>query len=228
MSKTVLVIDDHQDLAELVERTLIQEGFDVIIALDGKSGLEIAQQHHPDLIVLDLTMPGLDGLEVCQRLRSNPRTRRVPIIVLSARATEADRVLGLERGADDYLIKPFGPRELVARVNAVLRRSEMQQQEKQPRIAAGDLTIDFLAHQVSYSGNVIPLLPAEFRVLEALAVRPDQTLSRDEIIQTALRSQTAVTERTVDVHITNIRKKLGAGAKHIETVRTVGYKFRQG
>jgi DNA-binding response OmpR family regulator len=224
-NKTVLVIDDHQDLAELVERTLAQEGLDVIIALDGKSGLEIARQHHPDLVVLDLTMPGLDGLEVCQQLRSDPRMGRVPIIVLSARAMEADRVLGLEKGADDYLIKPFGPRELVARVNAVLRRSAMQQQGDRAEIRAGELLIDLLGHRVTYANQPVALLPAEFRVLEALAARAEQTLSRDEIIQAALRSQTAVTERTVDVHITNIRRKLGEGARHIETIRTVGYKF---
>jgi DNA-binding response OmpR family regulator len=224
---TILVIDDHKELAELVQRSLSQQGFDVILAHDGPTGLRIAREHQPDLVVLDLTMPGMDGLEVCRELRQDPRGRKVPVIVLSARAGEEDRVIGLEQGADDYLIKPFSPRELLARVKAALRRSAMTQ-EGNAVIQSGDLTIDLQGHEATYGGKRLALLPSEFRILELLASRPGRTFTRDEIIDAALRQEEAVTERTVDVHITRLRKKLGAAADRIETVRTVGYKFRDG
>lgn len=223
-SGTVLVIDDQRDLAELVERALMQEGFDVIIATDGASGLSIAKEHHPDLVILDLTMPGMDGLEVCKRLRADPRRGRVPILVLSARASEADRVMGLETGADDYVIKPFGAKELVARVKALLRRAAAPQQAA-ARLESGRLAIDFHQHRVTYDGTEVPLTAAEFRVLEFLAGEPGRVFSRDEIIAGAMQRDSTVTERTVDAHIAGIRKKLGEGAEHIETVRSVGYRF---
>ncbi len=224
---TVLVIDDHKELAELVQRSLAQNGFDVIIANNGPSGLKIAREHRPDLVILDLTMPGMDGLEVCRQLRQDPRAGNTPVIVLSARAGEEDRVLGLEQGADDYLIKPFSPRELLARVKAALRRAAMTR-EGIAIIQSGELLIDLQGHEVKYSGKRLALLPTEFRVLELLASWPGRTFTRDEIIDAALRQEEAVTERTVDVHITRLRKKLGPAADQIETVRTVGYKFRDG
>lgn len=223
--QTVLVIDDHKELAELVQRSLEQEGFDVIIAGDGPSGLEIARQHRPDLIILDLTLPGMDGLEVCRQLRNDPRAGRTPVLMLSARASEDDRVIGLEQGADDYLIKPFSPRELLARVRAALRRMSMLKAGRSV-IRAGDLAIDLQGHEATLAGKKLALLPSEFRVLEMLASDPGRTFTRDEIIEGALRHEEAVTERTVDVHITRLRKKLGDAADLIETVRTVGYKFR--
>ena len=223
--QTVLVIDDHKELAELVQRSLEQEGFDVIIASDGPSGLEIARQHRPDLIILDLTLPGMDGLEVCRQLRNDPRAGRTPVIMLSARASEDDRVIGLEQGADDYLIKPFSPRELLARVRAALRRVSMLKAGRS-MIRAGDLAIDLQGHQATLRSKKLALLPSEFRVLEMLASDPGRTFTRDEIIEGALHHEEAVTERTVDVHITRLRKKLGDAAELIETVRTVGYKFR--
>ena len=223
--QTILVIDDERDLADLVRRSLEAAGFDVILAPDGSSGLDIARSHRPDLIVLDLSMPGMDGLEVCQRLRREPRHAHLPIIVLSARASATDRVVGLELGADDYLIKPFLPRELVARVNAVLRRSAGHA-HAHAVIRSGDLVIDVHGHKVSYRDNPILLTAAEFRVLEFLASHPGRAFSRDEILESALHSDSAVTERTVDAHIVGIRKALGAAAEHIETVRSVGYRFR--
>ena len=224
-SQTILVIDDQRDLAEAVERALSIEGFDVIIATDGKSGLTIAREHAPDLVILDIGMPGIDGLEVCRRLRADPRQGRIPILVLSARASEADRVVGLETGADDYVIKPFGARELVARVKALLRRAGAGPESK-PIIQSGKLKIDLHQHRVTYDNDEILLTAAEFRVLEFLAREPGRVFSRDEVIEGALHSDAAVTERTVDAHIAGIRKKLGAGADHIETVRAVGYRFR--
>jgi DNA-binding response OmpR family regulator len=174
--------------------------------------------------VLDLMMPEMDGLEVCRQLRGDSRTARLPIIMLTARAAEADRVVGLELGADDYITKPFSPRELVARVKAILRRTAPQ--EPQQVIRRGDLLIDIDRREVSYQQTPIPLTATEFRILQFLAGRPGRVLSRDEIIDAALGRDAAVTDRTIDVHLTSIRKKLGPGGEMIETVRGFGYKFR--
>lgn len=222
---TILVIDDEKDLIELVRYNLEKEGFDVIAATDGQAGLEVVKKHRPDLVVLDLMMPGLDGLQVCQRLRTDPRAGRIPLIMLTAKATEADRVVGLELGADDYITKPFSPREVIARVKAVLRRSVPQQDDRQ-LIRNGDVTIDLSGHEVTYRGQRVSLTATEFRILEFLAARPGRVFSRDEIIDAALGNDTAVFDRTVDVHITAIRRKLGDGGEQIETVRGFGYKFR--
>jgi DNA-binding response OmpR family regulator len=226
MSKgTILVIDDEKDLIELVRYNLEKEGYDVIAAGDGPSGLEVIRKHHPDLVVLDLMMPGMDGLSVCQQLRSDARVGRVPIIMLTAKATEADRIVGLELGADDYITKPFSPREVVARVKAVLRRSNSQAAIPEI-IRSGDLVIDLNGHEVTFRGQRIGLTATEFRILEFLAGRPGRVFSRDEIIDAALGNDAAVFDRTIDVHMTAIRRKLGAGGERIETVRGFGYKFR--
>ncbi len=226
MSKgTILVIDDERDLLELVRYNLEKEHLDVICASDGRSGLEIATKHRPDLIVLDLMMPGTDGLEVCRQLRGDARTARIPLIMLTARATEADRVVGLELGADDYVTKPFSPRELAARVKAVLRRSAMQEEPPEV-IRAGSLIIDVRRHEVTCDGHAVHLTATEFKILQFLAGRPGRVSSRDEIIDAALGQDTAVFDRTIDVHITAIRRKLGKAGDYIETIRGFGYKFR--
>jgi two-component system phosphate regulon response regulator PhoB len=222
---TVLVIDDEKDLIDLVRYNLEKEGYDVIAAYDGQSGLEVAMKHAPDLVVLDLMMPGMDGLQVCQRLRSDPRTARMPVIMLTAKATEADRIVGLELGADDYITKPFSPREVVARVKAVLRRAASQHDEPSV-IRSGELQIDLLGRDVTFAGHRISLTATEFRILQFLATRPNRVFNRDEIISAALNNDAAVFDRTVDVHITSIRRKLGAAGDLIETVRGFGYKFR--
>jgi DNA-binding response OmpR family regulator len=222
---TILVIDDEKDLIELVRYNLEREGYDVIAAADGPSGLEIAMQHKPDLIVLDLMMPGMDGLEVCKQLRSDARTNRVPVIMLSAKAAETDRIVGLELGSDDYITKPFSPRELVARTKAVLRRTVLQESQGQV-IRQGELSIDVNRHEVSFQGASVALTATEFRILHFLASRPGRVLSRDEIIDAALGRNAAVFDRTIDVHVTAIRKKLGKGGEQIETIRGFGYKFK--
>jgi DNA-binding response OmpR family regulator len=222
---TVLVIDDEKDLIELVRYNLDKEGFDVVAANDGTSGLEIATRHKPDLVVLDLMMPGMDGLEVCRRMRGDERTRRIPVIMLTAKAAEADRVVGLEMGADDYVIKPFSTRELVARVKAVLRRTS-EQAEPAEVIRSGDLVIDSKRHEVTYGGEPVALTATEFRILQFLASRPGRVVTREEIIDAALGREAAIFDRTIDVHITAIRKKLGNGGQQIETVRGFGYKFK--
>jgi DNA-binding response OmpR family regulator len=221
---TILVIDDQKDLADLVRRSLEQEGFDVILAMDGTSGLKIATDHRPDLVVLDLSMPDIDGLEVCQRLKGDPRHVRIPILVLSARASAAERILGLELGADDYLVKPFVPRELVARVKALLRRPG-DRTATTAAVRMGDLTVDLHAHHATLRGKPVPLTAAEFRILAHLALHAGRAFSRDEIIEAALHSDAAVTERTVDAHMVGIRKALGDAAEYVQTVRTVGYRM---
>jgi two-component system phosphate regulon response regulator PhoB len=222
---TVLVIDDEKDLIELVRYNLDKEGFDVVAANDGTSGLEIATRHKPDLVVLDLMMPGMDGLEVCRRMRGDDRTRRIPVIMLTAKAAEADRVVGLELGADDYVVKPFSTRELVARVKAVLRRTA-EQAEPVEVVRSGELVIDSKRHEVTYGGQSVALTATEFRILQFLASRPGRVVSREEIIDAALGREAAIFDRTIDVHITAIRKKLGDGGQQIETVRGFGYKFK--
>ena len=222
---TVLVIDDEKDLLELVRYNLEKEHMDVITATDGQSGLEIGLKHKPDLVLLDLMMPGMNGLEVCKQLRSDARTSRVPIIMLTAKAAETDKIVGLEMGADDYITKPFSVRELLARVRAVLRRSGPAAEAAEV-IRRGELLIDTAKHEVTYASQRVSLTATEFRILEFLANRPGRVLSRDDIIDGALGRDASVFNRTIDVHVTALRKKLGpAGGQRIETVRGFGYKW---
>ena len=224
--QTILVIEDQKDFRELVGRALERQDFDVILAADGMSGLKIAMQHSPDLVVLDLTLPDIDGLEVCKRLRENPRYQRLPILVMSARGSTPQRVLGLDTGADDYLVKPFHAEELIARVNSILRRAQMPV-EGITVIRAGDLEIDLRSRRVSCKGNPVRLTPAEYRILEFLAVHQGQAFSRDQIIEACLSDEHEgqVIPRAVDTHIVGIRNSLGQAAGHIQTVRTIGYMF---
>ena len=224
---TILVIDDEKDLIELVRYNLEKEGFDVIGAPDGKAGLEVAREHRPDLILLDLMMPGMDGLEVCRRLREDARTAGIPVILLTAKATEADRVVGLEMGADDYVTKPFSPRELVARVKARLRRAAAATEDREI-LRRGDLVVDAGRHEVTWKGKPVVLTAAEFRILRFLAKSPGRVFGRSEILDGAFDRDAAVTDRTIDVHVMAVRKKLGKGGAMLETVRGFGYKLREG
>lgn len=223
---TILVIDDEKDLLELVRYNLEKEQFDVILARNGEEGLQIARKHRPDVIILDIMMPGMDGLEVCRRLRGEDRTAHVPLIMLTARAAESDRVVGLEMGADDYVTKPFSPRELVARVRAVLRRSS-RSEETPDVISVAGIHIDVGRHEVTCDGKHVSLTATEFKILYYLASRPGRVVSRDEIIDGAMDREAAVTDRTIDVHMTSIRKKLGPSGTLIETVRGFGYKLKE-
>ena len=227
MPGTILVIDDEKDLIELVRYNLEKEGFDVIGAPDGKAGLEVARAHRPDLILLDLMMPGMDGLEVCRRLREDARTAGIPVILLTAKATEADRVVGLEMGADDYVTKPFSPRELVARVKVRLRRAAAATEDREI-LRRGDLVVDAGRHEVSWKGKPVVLTAAEFRILRFLAKSPGRVFGRSEILDGAFDRDAAVTDRTIDVHVMAVRKKLGKGGAMLETVRGFGYKLREG
>jgi phosphate regulon transcriptional regulator PhoB len=223
---TILVIDDEKDLAELVSYNLRKEGFVVAYAQNGESGLTSAIGNPPDLVLVDLMMPGIDGLEVCRRLRANSRTASVPVIMLTARSEESDRVVGLELGADDYVTKPFSPRELAARIKAVLRRASPQSAPSKV-IRQGELTIDLTRREVSCEGKNIVLTASEFRLLQFIATHPGQVFSRSELIDGALGRDVSVVDRTIDVHITGLRRKLGNCGECIETVRGFGYRFRE-
>jgi two-component system, OmpR family, alkaline phosphatase synthesis response regulator PhoP len=224
--KTILIIDDEKDLIELVRYNLEKEGFQVKTSGDGENGLVAAAQVVPDLIVLDLMLPGIDGLEVCRALRSNPRTSRVPVIMLTARGAESDRVVGLEMGADDYVTKPFSPRELIARIRALLRRSG----DRHPHLEVvrrGALVVDLSRREVTFRQTAIALTATEFKLLHVLASQPGRVFSRSELIDGVLGRDVAVQDRTIDVHVVSLRKKLGACGDQIQTVRGFGYRFNE-
>jgi len=228
MSETViLVIEDEADIRELVEYNLKREGYQVISARSGLDGLKLAEQKMPTLVLLDLMLPDVDGLTVCRRLKSTPATQKIPVVMLTAKTEEADIVSGLEVGADDYITKPFSPRVLIARLRAVLRRDTGDSSEAQEVIYAGEIRIDSGRHETTVSGKRIELTSTEFRLLYLLAGRPGWVFSRDQIVDAVRGDDTIVTDRTVDVHIAGLRKKLGPKGKQIETVRGVGYRFRE-
>jgi two-component system phosphate regulon response regulator PhoB len=221
----VLVIDADKEHVKLLRHTLTANNYDVIAAGRGDTGLEIALRHKPDLILLEVKIPGVDGLEVCRRLRRDDRGFRIPVIILSALGGEMDRVVGLELGADDYITKPFSPRELVARVKSLLRRVSAAAEPCEVR-RCGDLVLDTGRREVTYRGNPIPLTAAEFRILECLLNHPGRVLSRSEILRIVHADDVAVADRTIDVHVGYIRRKLGSGGQRIETMRGFGYRLR--
>jgi two-component system alkaline phosphatase synthesis response regulator PhoP len=226
MSKgVVLVIDDEKDLIELVRYNLEKEGFGVLDAGDGESGLSRAASEKPDLIVVDLMLPGIDGFEVCRRLRADSGTSGIPIIMLTAKTSDADRIVGLELGADDYVTKPFNPRELTARVKAILRRSAGFRPD-QALLRRGELSINPASHEVSCGRKKINLTATEYRLIQFLASHPGFVYSRNALIDGALGRDVTVLDRTIDVHIMSLRKKLGKCGEWVETIRGFGYRFK--
>jgi two-component system phosphate regulon response regulator PhoB len=220
----ILVVDDEPEAVELVEFNLKQAGFDVISATDGAEALKKARASLPRLIVLDLMLPEVDGLEVCKMLRRDPDTAKIPIIMLTARAAELDRVLGLELGADDYISKPFSPRELVLRIKKILERGQSQAQEPE-RYRFGDLLIDGARHLVTWRSKKIDLTATEFKLLSLLAARRGRVQSRDQLLRDVWDYHSVIDTRTVDTHMRRLREKLGTAAKYLDTVRGVGYRF---
>jgi two-component system phosphate regulon response regulator PhoB len=224
----ILVVDDEPDLLELIRYNLAQHGYEVTCALSGEEALTQLNARPPDLVVLDLMLPGVDGLEICRAMKRDTRTAIIPIIILSARGEEADVVAGLELGADDYLTKPFSPRVLQARIKAVLRRQPTDTVEEDSTvISRGDLVIHPGRHEVTLRGQPVPLTSTEFRILCLLVRRPGWVFSRQQIIEAAPGHDASVTERSVDVHIVSLRRKLGASGQTIETIRGVGYRFKK-
>jgi two-component system alkaline phosphatase synthesis response regulator PhoP len=228
MKEKILIVEDEKDIVKMLEYNLKKEGFRTSSACDGEDALELANKEHPDLILLDLMLPGIDGLEVCKALKKESKTAAIPIVMLTAKTQEVDKVLGLELGADDYMTKPFSPRELIARIKAVLRR--VKDKEKLPEIIRiGDLVIDFSKILVTLKNKPVELTSKEFELLKTLIQAKGRVLSRDYLLDTIWGFDHAVEiqTRTVDVHIRTLRKKLKSEAKYIITVKNYGYRFEQ-
>ncbi len=229
MSKAkILIIEDDRSLTEVVAYNLRQENFEVLIAHDGQDGLTQAQLKSPDLVVLDLMLPVVDGLNVCRRLRADVATRNTLIVMLTAKAEESDEVVGFSMGADDYVTKPFSVRVLVERIKALVRRREMESSTESDEILHLGIGVDRRRHRATAEGESLPLTRSEFRLLDALIRQPGRVFQRSELIDAALGDDAIVMERTIDVHIRSLRRKLGNRAEVIETVRGVGYRFREG
>lgn len=223
----ILVVDDEEDILELVRFNLSKEGYQVTCATTGEKAVEIALSQHPHLIVLDLMLPGMDGLEVAKFLKNNPETWNIPIVMLTAKGEESDVVTGLELGADDYVTKPFSPKILGARVKAVLRRNAADLEDDTEVVKIHNLLIHPGRREVRVDGERIDLTFTEFGVLRYLVRRPGWVFTRSQIVDAVRGSDYFVTDRSVDVQIVGLRKKLGPAGKHIETVRGVGYRFRE-
>ena len=221
----IVVIEDEVDILEVINYNLSKEGFDVCSALDGEEGLALIKKEVPDLVLLDLMLPGLDGIEICRKLKTDYSTRSIPIIMVTAKGEESDIVLGLGMGADDYMVKPFRPRELMARIRSVLRRGDFIE-EGEGVVSIDELVIDINRHQVKLEGKKIVLNAMEFKLLHFLASHPGQVFTRENLLNHVSSDDTFIIDRNIDVHIRSIRKKLNKHRELIETIHRVGYRFR--
>jgi two-component system alkaline phosphatase synthesis response regulator PhoP len=224
--ETILIVEDEKDIAELLRYNLTREGFRAIVAVDGAAGLAAAIRD-PDLVLLDLMLPKVDGLEICRVLKKNAQTAHIPVIMLTAKGEESDVITGLELGADDYITKPFSTKVVLARVRAVLRRQQKPETSQTTVLRIHDIEIHPGRHEVLIKGKPVDLTFSEFGILRLLASRPGWVLTRGQIVDAVRGEDYAVTDRAVDVQIVGLRKKLGTHADHIETVRGVGYRFRE-
>jgi two-component system alkaline phosphatase synthesis response regulator PhoP len=222
----ILVVDDEENIRELVRYNLAREGYQVTMAGSGEEALKQAVAKPPDLVVLDLMLPGIDGLAVCRQLKNEPRTAHIPIVMLTVKGEEADIVIGLELGADDYITKPFSPKVLLARLKAVLRRRKSEPIGEADIITVGDLVVHPGRYEVAVQGKAVKLTSTEFRILHLIARQPGWVFTRYQIVDAARGENVAVTDRSVDFHITSLRRKLGPCGELIETVWGVGYRFK--
>ncbi|HYG75201.1 MAG TPA: response regulator transcription factor [Planctomycetota bacterium] len=223
----ILVIEDDNDIRELIRHNLTREGYDVSGTAEGEKGLKLVETNHYDMVILDLMLPGMHGLEVCRRIRANANLRRTGILIVTAKDEEADIVTGLELGADDYLVKPFSIRVLLARVRAVVRRvSDLDAEADEKPFVLGALKIDATRHEVTVKGQRIDLTLAEFRILQNLARQIGRVLTRNQLLDLALGQDHFVLNRTIDVHVSSLRRKLGPCGALVETVRGVGYRLK--
>ncbi len=226
--KKILIIEDDPDIRELLRYNLLREGFEVGVATNGNDGLQMALNNAYDLLVLDLMLPQLSGIEVCKKLRETAHTKHIPIIMLTAKGEETDIVFGLGVGADDYIVKPFGIKELVARVYTRLRsQKQNQRNEESDVVTHGLVEVDRARFQVKVEGTQIPMTLAEFRLFNALISRPGIVLSRDRLLDAVTGGEGVLIDRNIDVHVRSIRKKLGEARDLIQTVRGLGYKFKE-
>jgi DNA-binding response OmpR family regulator len=220
----ILVVDDEQDLVKLIRYHLEKEGYKLLSAYNGEDALSLARKERPELVILDLMLPGIDGLEVCKKLKADQALSHTAIIMLTAKGEESDITTGLKLGADDYVTKPFSPKELVARAQAVLRRTKNVSSTKE-YIEIDNLTIDVCKHEVTINNEPVPLTLTEFRLLHRLASNPGRVFTRDQLLASVSGSETFVIDRTIDAHISSLRKKLNVFASRIITIRGIGYKF---
>jgi DNA-binding response OmpR family regulator len=224
----IIVVEDEPDIREIMLYNLRREGYEAEGFESGSEGLEAIRAKQPNLVILDLMLPGMDGLTVCQQVRAEAAIKATPIIIVSAKEEESDVVIGLGLGADDYVPKPFSPRELLARVKAVLRRSQQADQgDQHERVVIGDLIIDLEKHNVTIDGQLIKLTATEFKLLYQLASHPGRAYSREQLLNRVVGDGVVVVDRNIDVHIRAVRKKIGNYADHIQTVRGVGYRFAE-
>lgn len=226
IKQKILVVDDEIDILTLLQYNLEKSGFIVSVAKDGPEAIEIAGKERPDLIILDLMLPSMEGTEVCKSIKGRAETGHIPIIMLTAKSEEIDRIVGLELGADDYITKPFSPRELILRVKAVLKRNSRE--EKNSITIAGPIYIDTEKFSVTVNNKPVDLTATEIKLLIELTKAPGKVLSREYLLDRAWGHDCFVTDRTVDTHIRRLREKLGKAAGYIETIRGFGYKFREG
>ncbi len=228
MDQSILIVEDEKEIRELLAHYLRREGFRASAAPDGETGLALARSGRPDLVVLDILLPGMDGLEVLRKIRAGAETAGIPVIMLTAKGDETDRIVGLELGADDYIPKPFSPREVVARIKAVFRRSAPRPAAAGPPVLShGDIRLDAARHEVRHRGHPVPLTTKEFRILHALLAAGGRVLSREAILSRAWGDDTHVVARAVDVHIANLRRKIPPLAEAIQTVKDAGYRIRE-
>ncbi len=228
LPRTILVVEDEKEIQDLLAHYLRKEGFSPVLASDGETAIIKAKREKPDLVLLDILLPKADGLEVLRAIRSDDSIGRTPVVMLTAKGDETDRVIGLELGADDYIPKPFSPREVVARIKAILRRSRPGAQEPEPAtLTYRELRMDVPRHEVRCQGKPVSLTSKEFRILQALLTSSGRVLSREAILSKVWGEDTHVIDRTVDVHIAKLRQKIPLLAKAIETVKDVGYKLRE-
>jgi two-component system, OmpR family, alkaline phosphatase synthesis response regulator PhoP len=223
----ILVVDDEEDILKLVQYNLAKEGYEVAGVATGEEAVKAARNRPPDLLLLDLMLPGLDGLSVIRALKAEPATARIPVVVLSARGEESDIVVGLELGAEDYITKPFSPKVLVARVRAILRRRADAPQADDAVVKLHDLVINPGRHEALLKDKALDLTTTEFRMLHFLARKPGWVFTRNQIIDAVRGTEAMITDRAVDVQVVGLRRKLGSAGRHIETVRGVGYRFAE-
>ena len=221
----IVVIEDEPDILEIVSYNLKREGYSVVGVDRGDAALNIIRNESPNLIILDLMLPGMDGLSICQQMKSDPIVRDIPIIIVSAKGEESDIVIGLELGADDYLAKPFSPRELLARVKVVLRRGPVADEQSKQRIVIQGLVIDVARHEVKISGEIKDLTATEFKILHQLASQPGRAFTREQLLNRVVGHGVVVVDRNIDVHIRAVRRKLGDYSSLIQTIRGVGYRL---
>lgn len=226
--KKIVIVEDEPDILEVLSYNLKREGFEVFSAINGTLGLSLVNKELPDLVLLDLMLPGMDGIEICSTIKNNPATQNTLIIMVTAKGEESDIVLGLGVGADDYVTKPFSPKELVARVKAVLRRGVLvEASPREEKIEVGGLAINPDKYEITIDGNEVRLTATEFRLLHYLASNPGRVFSREQLLSRAMGDDVVVVDRNIDVHIRGIRKKMAINPPLIETIRGVGYRLRE-